>query len=102
MGLSDEELLAKRDQLISRDIDQLAAIKESQATEIFYEAPHRLIETLEDVTEVLGALRKIVVAREVTKIYEEFIRGSAGEVLHRTPLQQLSRRPRAPGKRGAG
>lgn len=60
--------------------DQLAVIKDSHATQIFYEAPHRLIETLEDVVEVLGASRKVVVAREVTKIYEEFIRGGAQEV----------------------
>ncbi len=60
--------------------DQLDAIKASQATQIFYEAPHRLIETLEDVAEILGPERKVVVAREVTKIYEEFIRGAAKEV----------------------
>ncbi len=60
--------------------DQLAAIKDSQATQIFYEAPHRLIETLEDVAEILGPARKVVVAREVTKLYEEFIRGGAQEV----------------------
>jgi 16S rRNA (cytidine1402-2'-O)-methyltransferase len=60
--------------------DRLAAIKESHATQVFYEAPHRLIETLEDVVEVLGASRKVVVAREVTKVYEEFIRGAAQDV----------------------
>jgi 16S rRNA (cytidine1402-2'-O)-methyltransferase len=59
---------------------QLEDIRESSATQIFYEAPHRLVETLEDVVEVLGASRKVVVAREVTKVYEEFIRGSAAEV----------------------
>jgi 16S rRNA (cytidine1402-2'-O)-methyltransferase len=63
--------------------DQLEAIRDSQATQIFYEAPHRLIETLEDVAEVLGGSRKIVVAREVTKVYEEFIRGTAQEVFER-------------------
>jgi 16S rRNA (cytidine1402-2'-O)-methyltransferase len=49
-------------------------------TLVFYEAPHRLEETLRDMDEVLGE-RQIVVARELTKIYEEFIRGTAGEVL---------------------
>lgn len=63
--------------------DQLAAVKDSHATQIFYEAPHRLLETLEDVTEVLGGERKIVVAREITKVYEEFIRGSAEEVFEK-------------------
>jgi len=60
--------------------DQLAAVKDSIATQVFYEAPHRLIETLEDVVEVLGAARRVVVAREVTKIYEEFVRGAAEDV----------------------
>ena len=60
--------------------EQLEAIRDSGATQVFYEAPHRVVETLEDVVEVLGASRKVVVAREVTKIYEEFIRGTAGEV----------------------
>jgi 16S rRNA (cytidine1402-2'-O)-methyltransferase len=39
------------------------------------------VETLEDVCEVLGNARHVVVAREVTKIHEEFLRGRAGEVL---------------------
>lgn len=60
--------------------DQLTAVKDSQATQIFYEAPHRLIETLEDVAEILGPERKVVVAREVTKLYEEFVRGTAQQV----------------------
>jgi 16S rRNA (cytidine1402-2'-O)-methyltransferase len=63
--------------------EQLAAVKDSKATQIFYEAPHRLLESLEDVVEVLGDERKVVVAREVTKIYEEFIRGSAEEVFEK-------------------
>ena len=59
----------------------LDEIKDSPRTQVFYEAPHRIVEALEDVVEVLGAARQIVVAREVTKIHEEFLRGSAGEVL---------------------
>lgn len=58
----------------------LEAIKNSQRTHIFYEAPHRVVETLEDVAEVLGDDRRVVVAREVTKMHEEFIRGKAREV----------------------
>jgi 16S rRNA (cytidine1402-2'-O)-methyltransferase len=69
--------------------DQLSAIKDSQATQIFYEAPHRLLETLEDVVEVLGDERKVVVAREVTKIYEEFIRGIAQDVFERLRHQEV-------------
>jgi 16S rRNA (cytidine1402-2'-O)-methyltransferase len=59
----------------------LEAIRNSPRTQVFYEAPHRILETLEDAVEVLGAGRHVVVAREVTKIHEEFLRGRAGEVL---------------------
>ena len=59
----------------------LEAIKTSPRTQVFYEAPHRIVETLTDVMEVLGESRHVVVAREVTKLHEEFLRGRAGEVL---------------------
>ncbi len=59
----------------------LEGIKTSPRTQVFYEAPHRIVETLEDVVEVMGAERQVVVAREVTKIHEEFLRGRAAEVL---------------------
>src|SRR3984885_8288170 len=59
----------------------LGAIKSSPRTQVFYEAPHRVVEALEDVCEVLGAGRHVVIAREVTKLHEEFLRGRAGEVL---------------------
>jgi 16S rRNA (cytidine1402-2'-O)-methyltransferase len=60
---------------------ELERLRGSAATKIFYEAPHRIRETLEDVVEVLGAGRKVVVARELTKLHEEFLRGTAMEVL---------------------
>ncbi len=59
----------------------LEAVKSSPRTQVFYEAPHRVIEALEDVCEVLGASRHVVIAREVTKLHEEFLRGRAAEVL---------------------
>jgi 16S rRNA (cytidine1402-2'-O)-methyltransferase len=59
----------------------LETIKSSPRTQVFYEAPHRVVESLEDVCEVLGSGRHVVVAREVTKLHEEFLRGRAGEVL---------------------
>jgi 16S rRNA (cytidine1402-2'-O)-methyltransferase len=59
----------------------LESVKDSPRTQVFYEAPHRLLETLADVAEVLGNDRHVVVAREVTKIHEEFLRGRAQEVL---------------------
>jgi 16S rRNA (cytidine1402-2'-O)-methyltransferase len=59
----------------------LESIRSSPRTQVFYETPHRVKETLEDVVEVLGNDRHIVIAREVTKIHEEFLRGRAGELL---------------------
>ncbi len=59
----------------------LEGVKNSPRTQVFYEAPHRLVESLEDVIEILGGSRHVVVAREVTKIHEEFLRGRAIEVL---------------------
>jgi len=59
----------------------LESIRESPRTQVFYEAPHRVKEALSDVVEVLGKDRYVVIAREVTKIHEEFLRGHANEVL---------------------
>lgn len=61
--------------------EMLAAIKESPRTQLFYEAPHRIREALADVVTVLGPDRPVVVAREVTKIHEEFLRGRAEDLL---------------------
>ena len=57
----------------------LAALAEETATLVFYEAPHRILAALADVSEVLGE-RPIVVAREMTKMHEEFVRGTPAEV----------------------
>src|SRR5271156_2873501 len=59
----------------------LESVKDSPRTQVFYEAPHRLLETLADVVELLGNDRQVVVAREVTKLHEEFLRGRAREIL---------------------
>jgi 16S rRNA (cytidine1402-2'-O)-methyltransferase len=59
----------------------LEKLRTSSETEIFYEAPHRIREALQDVVEVLGPERPVVVARELTKIHEEFLRGPAGQIL---------------------
>lgn len=53
---------------------------EAPATLVFYEAPHRIAETLEDVDAVLGP-RPVVLARELTKLHEEFLRGTPREVM---------------------
>jgi len=59
----------------------LEAVKNSPRTQVFYEAPHRIVEALTDVVELMGESRHVVVAREVTKLHEEFLRGRAAEVL---------------------
>ncbi len=59
----------------------LESIKASPRTQVFYEAPHRVVETVGDIVEVLEPERHIVIAREVTKLHEEFLRGRAAEVL---------------------
>jgi 16S rRNA (cytidine1402-2'-O)-methyltransferase len=61
--------------------EALEGMRESRVTEVFYEAPHRLIDALKDTVAVLGAERPVVVARELTKIHEEFVRGGAAQVL---------------------
>jgi 16S rRNA (cytidine1402-2'-O)-methyltransferase len=61
----------------------LEEIRNSPRTQVFYDAPHRLQETLQDIVDVLGPERHVVVAREVTKIHEEFLRGRAAEILEK-------------------
>lgn len=59
---------------------QLESLVHIQATLLFYEAPHRLKETLKIMREILGN-RKVTVSRELTKKFEEFIRGDLDEIL---------------------
>lgn len=64
--------------------DQIKALEELNQrpeTVILYESPHRLKEVLKNMGTVLGDTRKIVLCRELTKRYEEFIRGTLSEVL---------------------
>ena len=56
---------------------------------VVYEAPHRIRETLEDIVAVLGPHRPVVLARELTKIHEEFIRGTASQVLSQVQSREL-------------
>lgn len=52
-----------------------------ERTMIFYEAPHKLLKTLKDFVQHFGAARQVSVSRELTKLYEETVRGTLGEVL---------------------
>lgn len=55
-------------------------MNEARATSIFYEAPHRLVKTLKNMATVFNSDRQIVAARELTKIHEEFVRGTITEL----------------------
>jgi 16S rRNA (cytidine1402-2'-O)-methyltransferase len=70
----------------------LEELQSETCTLVFYEAPHRILETLEDIEAVYGP-RPVVVARELTKLHEEFLRGPAVEV-----RKQLADRPSVKGE----
>jgi 16S rRNA (cytidine1402-2'-O)-methyltransferase len=70
----------------------LEQLRGESCTLIFYEAPHRILDALDDITAVYGD-RPVVVARELTKLYEEFLRGTAGQV-----HAQLAARPSVKGE----
>jgi 16S rRNA (cytidine1402-2'-O)-methyltransferase len=64
------------------ELERLAALvlEGATLTLVFYEAPHRILETLEDIETTWGAACPVVVAREVTKLHEEFLRGAVAQV----------------------
>lgn len=68
---------------------ELESIRSAQHTVICYEAPHRIREALDDVVAVLGPARPLVIARELTKVHEEFLRGTAGELAAQIRAREL-------------
>ena len=90
LGFLPERAGARRTRL-----EELAAgvTGERAETLIFYEAPHRILETLADLEAVWGPELRVVVARELTKIHEEFLRGTAAAV-----RQELAGRDRVRGE----
>lgn len=70
----------------------LEEVKAYPATLVFYEAPHRILETLDDIAGVLGA-RHVTLARELTKIHEEFLTGEASRL-----REELANRPSLKGE----
>ncbi|MBW3621944.1 MAG: 16S rRNA (cytidine(1402)-2'-O)-methyltransferase [Armatimonadetes bacterium] len=58
-------------------------LRDEARTVVLYESPRRLCDTLTDLEAVVGAERQIVVAREITKLYETFIRGNIEQVRRR-------------------
>ncbi len=64
-----------------RRLERIDALKHETRTVVFYEAPHKLISTLKDLCGAFGAERRVVIARELTKKYEEIFRTTLGEAL---------------------
>ena len=58
----------------------LEELARGSVTHVFYEAPHRIEDALADVEAVFGAAQHVVIARELTKLHEEFLRGTVAEV----------------------
>ena len=59
---------------------RLASLADEQRTMVFYESPYRLVKTLEQLGEVMGTDRRACVAREISKIHEECVRGTLSEL----------------------
>ncbi|CAA6802187.1 MAG: rRNA small subunit methyltransferase I [uncultured Thiotrichaceae bacterium] len=59
----------------------MEALKSATSTLVFYESSHRIKDFLIDLQEIFGAQREIVIARELTKLYEHFYRGSVSDLL---------------------
>jgi 16S rRNA (cytidine1402-2'-O)-methyltransferase len=74
-------------------LEEVRARFEEPVTVVMYEAPHRIVDTLADVERVWGAECRIVLARELTKVHEEFLRGTVSEV-----RAQLAERDRMRGE----
>jgi len=89
VGFLPEKAGARRTRL-----EELAAEpRKSSHTLIFYEAPHRIADTLADLESIFGPALRIVAARELTKLHEEFLRGTVAEV-----RRQLASRDRIRGE----
>ena len=63
--------------------EHLESLKTEQRTMVFYEAPHKLLSTLEDMAEVFGADRSISLCRELTKLHEEVVRTTLGGAIEK-------------------
>lgn len=68
---------------------RLKILAEDERTIVFYESPHRIEKTLEQLVEFFGAERSCSLAREISKLFEEHIRGTLQEVLAKVKQQPL-------------
>ncbi|MGB9031544.1 MAG: 16S rRNA (cytidine(1402)-2'-O)-methyltransferase [Acidobacteriaceae bacterium] len=72
-------------------LEDLAAALSRPTTLVFYEAPHRIAETLADVERVWGPDCRVVLARELTKLHEEFLRGTVHDVRNQMAARETIR-----------
>ncbi len=63
------------------DLENSKGFSPGSTTHIFYETPHRILAALADIVAVFGPMQRIALARELTKLHEEFFRGTAADVL---------------------
>ncbi len=91
IGFLPERAGARRTRL--EELAAAAGRTKSPQTLVFYEAPHRIVETLSDLEATWGAEARIVLARELTKMHEEFLRGTVAEV-----RRELAGRPQIRGE----
>jgi len=71
---------------------QLAGLASETRTLVFFEAPHRIVGTLEDLVQSFGASRRAALARELTKTFETFYRGTLAELLEKAKTDENIRR----------
>jgi 16S rRNA (cytidine1402-2'-O)-methyltransferase len=80
LGFLPEKSGARRTRLEELAAGIATSVDAARRTLIFYEAPHRILDTLADLESVWGPEVRIVVARELTKLHEEFLRGTVAEI----------------------
>ncbi|MBB1485490.1 16S rRNA (cytidine(1402)-2'-O)-methyltransferase [Oceanospirillum sediminis] len=71
---------------------QLQKLAEETRTMVFYESPHRVLESLKDIAEVFGEGRELTLARELTKTFETFLSGSLAEVIEQVEADSNQRK----------
>jgi len=80
LGFLPEKAGARRTRLEDLAGEARMTNSEASRTLIFYEAPHRILETLADLESIWGSTLRMVLARELTKVHEEFLRGTVAEI----------------------
>ena len=67
---------------------RIESLADETRTMIFYESPYRLVKMLQQLSEVFGTDRQVSVAREISKVHEESVRGTLGEVIAHFTAQE--------------